>query len=82
MAVPDSLRYAGYIHSYAEASADGALTEMALDRIERSKPDFVFLYMVETDQKNGLTGTTAATDPRTWRFLSSSWETASNLERS
>ena len=50
---PDSLQYAGYIHSYAEDSTDSALTEMAVERIEQSKPDFVFLYMVETDQKGG-----------------------------
>lgn len=50
---PESLRYAGYLHSYAEDSTDSGLTDMALERITKSKPDFVFLYMVETDQKGG-----------------------------
>ena len=50
---PDSLRYAGYLHSYTEDSTDIELTDMALARIEKSKPDLVFLYIVETDQKGG-----------------------------
>ena len=50
---PDSLRYAGYLHSYAGDSTDSDLTDMALERIAKSRPDFVFLYMVETDQKGG-----------------------------
>ena len=50
---PSSLRYSGYINAYAEEHTDGILTDMALERIEKSKPDFVFLYMVETDEKGG-----------------------------
>lgn len=50
---PSSLRFAGYIHAYAEQSTDTALTDMALERIRKSHPDFVFLYMVETDEKGG-----------------------------
>ena len=53
VARPDSLKYAEYIHSYSEESVDTALTGSALERIEKSKPDFVFLYMVETDEKGG-----------------------------
>lgn len=50
---PDSLAYAAYFHSYAAQSSDSVLTNMALERIAAAKPDFVFLYMVETDQKGG-----------------------------
>lgn len=50
---PDSLKFSGYINAYMEESSDTCLTDMALWRIERSRPDFVFLYMVETDEKGG-----------------------------
>ena len=50
---PGSLRWAGYINAYAQEHSDGALTDLALSRISESKPDFVFLYMVETDEKGG-----------------------------
>jgi len=53
VARPDSLKFAEYIHSYSEESVDTALTDSALERIKRSKPDFVFLYMVDTDEKGG-----------------------------
>ena len=50
---PASLKYAAYINAYTEESSDTSLTDLALARIESSKPDFVFLYMVETDEKGG-----------------------------
>ncbi|MBQ8509508.1 MAG: alkaline phosphatase family protein [Clostridia bacterium] len=50
---PGSLRYSGYIHSYAAEATDGLLTDLALARMEESHPGFVFLYMVETDEKGG-----------------------------
>jgi len=50
---PSSLKFAGYINAYAEDASDGLLTDLAIERVERSKPDFVFLYMVETDEKGG-----------------------------
>ena len=50
---PSSLTFSGYINAYAEEHTDGKLTDMAIERIEKSKPDFVFLYMVETDEKGG-----------------------------
>ncbi len=53
IARPGSLRYAGYLNAYAEDATDGTLTDYAIERIERSRPDFVFLYMVETDEKGG-----------------------------
>ena len=53
VARPGSLKFAGYLNAYAEDTTDGKLTDLALDRIEKSSPDFVFLYMVETDEKGG-----------------------------
>ncbi|MBE6611822.1 MAG: hypothetical protein E7632_04970 [Ruminococcaceae bacterium] len=50
---PGSLRFAGYLNAYAEDATDASLTDMAMERMEKSHPDFVFLYMVETDEKGG-----------------------------
>ena len=50
---PGSLKFAGYLNAYAEDATDGKLTDLAIDRIGKSSPDFVFLYMVETDEKGG-----------------------------
>lgn len=50
---PASLKFAEYINAYTEESSDTSLTDKALARIRESKPDFVFLYMVETDEKGG-----------------------------
>jgi len=53
VARPGSLLYAEYLNAYSEDATDVSLTDMALARIAKSKPDFVFLYMVETDEKGG-----------------------------
>ena len=53
VARPGSLKFAGYLNAYAEDATDGKLTDLALDRMGKSRPDFVFLYMVETDEKGG-----------------------------
>lgn len=50
---PRSMKYATFINDYMEESTDTCLTDEALERIEKSHPDFVFLYMVETDEKGG-----------------------------
>lgn len=50
---PESLTFSGYVNAYVQEGTDGLLTDMAIDRMKRSKPDFVFLYMVETDEKGG-----------------------------
>ena len=50
---PGSMKYTGYIHSYAKDNTDGILTDAALQCMRENKPDFVFLYMVETDEKGG-----------------------------
>lgn len=53
VARPESLTFATYINAYTEESTDTALTTEALACIEKNHPDFVFLYMVETDEKGG-----------------------------
>lgn len=53
IASPETLKYATYINAYTEESSDTILTDEAEKRIRQSKPDFVFLYMVETDEKGG-----------------------------
>lgn len=50
---PASLMRAEYIHAYSFEHTDGMLTDRALGYIKDSDPDFVFLYMVETDEKGG-----------------------------
>ena len=50
---PESLLYSEYIWSYSQDNTDRLLTESALARIAKDAPDFVFLYMVETDEKGG-----------------------------
>ena len=50
---PASLMRAEYIHAYSFEHTDGMLTDRALQYIKEAKPDFVFLYMVETDEKGG-----------------------------
>ncbi len=53
IAEPLSLHYSEYIQSYSEENSDITLTDRALERIKKSHPDFVFLYMAETDDKGG-----------------------------
>lgn len=53
VARPSTLKFAEYINAYTEESSDTSLTDRVLERIRQSKPDFVFLYMVETDEKGG-----------------------------
>ena len=50
---PKSLEYSAYISAYSEDATDSLLTDQAINCINRDKPDFVFLYMVETDEKGG-----------------------------
>ena len=53
VARPGSLTWAHYFNAYADEHTDGILTDRALECIEKYHPDFVFLYMVETDEKGG-----------------------------
>lgn len=50
---PEDLIYSEFIEAYAEQDTDSLLTDSALSRIARNEPDFVFLYLVETDEKGG-----------------------------
>ncbi len=50
---PESLRYSEYMWAYSRENTDRLLTESALACIKKDAPDFVFLYMVETDEKGG-----------------------------
>lgn len=50
---PGSLFSSEYLNSYAFEHTDAILTQKALDFIKLAKPDFVFLYMAETDDKGG-----------------------------
>ena len=53
IASPGSLKFATYVNAYMKESSDTVLTDEALRVIAEDKPDFVFLYMVETDEKGG-----------------------------
>jgi len=53
IALPGSLKFSTYINAYMKESSDTVLTDEALRVIGENKPDFVFLYMVETDEKGG-----------------------------
>ena len=50
---PGSLAHAEFLHARSYDQTDAALTRSALNFIPFGKPDFVFLYMVETDEKGG-----------------------------
>ena len=53
IACPGALIYSTYIHSDRYESVDTTLTDEALKLIRAEKPEFVFLYMVDTDDKGG-----------------------------
>lgn len=53
IAVPGALKFATYINAYMKESTDTYLTDEAIRVISENKPDFAFLYMVETDDKGG-----------------------------
>lgn len=53
VARPASLLAAEYLNAYSEEHTDGILTDRMIAYTEKMKPDFVFLYMVETDEKGG-----------------------------
>ena len=50
---PGSLVASEYINAYSFEHTDALLTERALNYIKLKKPECVFLYMVETDEKGG-----------------------------
>ena len=53
IAMPGSLKFSTYINSYMTESSDTALTDECEKTLIGHKPDFAFLYMVETDEKGG-----------------------------
>ena len=53
VARPGSCLWSGYIYSYADDGVDGIVTDQALACIGRYHPDFVYIYMPETDDKGG-----------------------------
>ena len=53
IANPSTLRFATYINAYAKESSDSVLTDECIKIVKTEKPDFAFLYMVETDEKGG-----------------------------
>ncbi len=53
IARPSELIFSTYIHSEKYESVDTVLTDKAAELISAEKPDFVFLYMVDTDDKGG-----------------------------
>jgi len=48
-----SLKESGYTNASSSDYTDAILTDKAPSHIKLAKPDFVFLYMVETDEKSG-----------------------------
>lgn len=53
IAKPDALKFSTYINAYMLESSDTALTDACEKLLTEQKPDFAFLYMVETDEKGG-----------------------------
>ncbi|MBQ4265945.1 MAG: alkaline phosphatase family protein [Clostridia bacterium] len=53
VARPGSLARAEYVWSYARESVDQELTARTLACIREDVPDFIFLYLVDTDEKGG-----------------------------
>ena len=53
IALPGTIKFATHVNAYMIESSDTYLTDRAIEQIEAYKPDFVFLYMVETDEKGG-----------------------------
>ena len=46
-------KYASYINAYTDESVDTTLTDLAIKNIEKKHPDFVYLYLADTDDKGG-----------------------------
>ena len=50
---PDMLTYSEFAFAYSMESADTYLSDRALTCLRDRKPDFLFLHLVETDEKGG-----------------------------
>ncbi len=53
IALPGALKLATYVNAYMQESGDTVLTDECEKVLSTHKPDFAFLYMVETDEKGG-----------------------------
>lgn len=49
----ETMKYTSYINAYEEENSDLMLTEQVLELAARKEPDFIFLHLVETDEKGG-----------------------------
>ena len=56
VARPGALKFARYMHCSMGDSTDTTLTDEAAELIDRHHPDFVFLYMAETDAEGHDSG--------------------------
>ena len=50
---PDHLAYSLTINEHRNANADDRITDAAIDYILHEQPDFLFLYLGDTDEKGG-----------------------------
>ena len=53
VAPPSTCKLTTYINAYYEQDVDVLLTDEAIKHIRQYKPDFVFLYQVDTDEMGG-----------------------------
>jgi len=50
---PDTLHYSMCLNQHLEKDTDTQITDVAIDYVNREKPDFLFLYLGETDEVGG-----------------------------
>lgn len=49
----ETMKYTSYVNAYEEENSDQLLTDQLLELLKRKAPDFLFLHLVETDEKGG-----------------------------
>lgn len=49
----ETMKYTFYAEAYEEENTDRLLTEQLIGLMEKKQPDFLFLHLVETDEKGG-----------------------------
>lgn len=49
----ETMKYTSFINGYEEENSDRMLTDQMISLIQRKAPDFLFIHMVETDEKGG-----------------------------
>lgn len=59
---PGSVKFTGYRNAWMDEDSDETITDLALACIKEKSPDFVFLYLGDTDEKGGH-GTGWMSDP-------------------